>query len=124
MKKITILFICLITITFNFVHAFESNVFGKGLDGQNITIEGYIHDEPRLHNLSGGSYQSYSFRVNAAATAKKDDEFISVSFQTVKLGKVVGTFNYKKGDKVTLTGKYNEFKGQRKTGIVGSLKVN
>lgn len=104
--------------------AHSSNIYQKGLDGKTITVEGNIHDVPRFHSGYGGQYQSYTFRVNAAPTYKHGDEFISVTFHTVKWGKAVGTFSYKKGDRVTLIGKYREFQGARKSGIVGSLQVN
>lgn len=103
----------------------ESNIFGKGWDGKMIEIEGYIADEPKFSSFNKGKSQSYSFRVNATGDYNEGDEFILVTFHTVKWGKKVGEFNGAKGDKVNLTGKYNEHrKGRTKTGIVGSLAVN
>ncbi|MGZ3786941.1 MAG: hypothetical protein ACXVLQ_00375 [Bacteriovorax sp.] len=107
------------------LYSYASNIYGRGLDGQKIFVEGYVHDEPKFHSNYGGKYQSYSFRVNAASSHHNGDEFISVSFYAVKWGKKVGEFNFKKGDKVRLEGVYHEFKNnQRGSGIVGSLSVN
>lgn len=101
-----------------------SQIYGKGNDGKIMSIEGYISDEPRVFTSKDGKYESYSFRMNARESHTHGDEFISVSFQTVKLGKKIADFQHKKGDKVKLSGKYSEFKGNPKSGIVGSLKVN
>jgi hypothetical protein len=103
----------------------ESKVYGKRLDGQTITVTGFVQDEPRFHTGYNGNYQSWTFTMNASAERRHGDEFLSVTFHTVKWGKTVGEFKLKKGEEVTLKGRFSEFKGARKgTGIVGAFYVN
>ena len=103
----------------------QSKIYGKNLNGTEIWVEGFIDTPPKFHTGYGGKYQSWTFRVNASSERVHGDEFIMITFHTVKWGKTVGTFNFSKGEKVKLFGKYREFQGTRRgTGIVGSLAVN
>ncbi|MBI3558434.1 MAG: hypothetical protein HY074_19365 [Deltaproteobacteria bacterium] len=103
----------------------ESQFYGKGMDGKIITLSGYIADVPRFYSGNDGKYQSWGFRLNAGKDQAHGSEFISVTVHTVKWSKTVGAFSGKKGEEVTLSGKFSEFKGTRDgTGILGSLSVN
>jgi len=117
-------FIVFIFLNFFALFSFASNFYGKGLNGKLIQVEGYIHDAPKYHSNHGGKYQSYTFRLNAGSDQRHGDEFIVVTFYTVKWGQKVGSFNGSRGNKISLTGKYREFKGPRKSGIIGSIAVN
>jgi hypothetical protein len=103
----------------------ESRVEGQRRDGNTITVTGVVRDEPRFHTDTSGNYQSWTFTMSASTERRHGDEFLSVTFQTVKGGKEVGTFKLKKDEEVTLTGVFHELKGDRKMkGIVGTLTVN
>ena len=102
----------------------ESAFFGKGLDGKKVSLQGYVKNEPRLYSGNNGKYVNYSFELNAAAQSRFGDEYVLVTFNTVKWCKKVGEFKFKKGEKVEVTGVYSESKGKNSSGLIGSLAVN
>ncbi len=121
-------FFCTLLLVSSFnlslANAAESNFHGKGLDGKDVTLEGYIKEEPKLHSGYNGKYVSYTFDLTVAKDASFGDEFVMVTFNTVKWCKEVGKFDSKKGDKVKLHGRYTESKGKGSSGLIGSLAVN
>jgi DNA/RNA endonuclease YhcR with UshA esterase domain len=93
------------------------------MNGKNITLSGTITDQPRRFEGNGGQYVSYSFKITSGK-GNFGDEYIMVSFQTVKWGKKVGEFTHYKGEQVTLTGRYSESRSKAKGGLIGTLYVN
>jgi hypothetical protein len=98
---------------------------GKRINGQTITVTGHVQDEPRFHSADNGNNQSWTFTMSATTERRHGDEFLSVTFYTVKAGKDVGVFKLKKGEEATLTGTFHSPKSERKgAGVIGSLYVN
>lgn len=102
----------------------SASIYGRGWDGQMIEVEGVVGDTPKLQVEKGGKTRSYSFRLFPSEDFKRGDEFVQVTYYTVRNGKKVGEFSAVKGDKVTITGLYSETKDIRKNGKVGSIAVN
>ena len=86
---------------------------------------GNLIDEPKLYSGAGGKYESYSFKLAPSESKVMGDEYILVSYHTVKWGVRIGNMSFHKGDRVTLHGRYLESrKKDSRVNLAGSLAVN
>lgn len=104
--------------------------------GDNVTVSGYVTSIPvrfeAAYKDNPLGFESFNFDFAPDSVSPKfGDTYYLVKFHTVILGKTVGTWNYKKGDRITLTGRHFKFLiretgqyGKANSGLMGSLHVN
>jgi hypothetical protein len=87
-----------------------------------VTLTGVISEEPRKWVSEDGLFESYNFYL-AAGSGTKGDDYVSVDYKTLILGHKVAEMTFKKGDKVTLSGRILKY---HKDEIIfqGKMKVN
>ena len=87
-----------------------------------VTLTGVIKDEPRKWLREDGLFETYNFYL-AAGSGTREDDYVSVDYKTLILGHKVGEMTFKKGDKVTLSGRISKY---HKDEIIyqGNMKVN
>jgi hypothetical protein len=92
------------------------------VDQKEVTITGIIQDEPSLVTIPNGDTESYSFRI-AAGDGSRGNEWMSVSYFTKLANYRVGKFNFKKGDKITISGKATKASAND-IGYLGKITIN
>jgi len=95
--------------------------------GDIVTLQGYVNASPKLRVSDNDRFSSWSFPLSVQRREKggSHHEYVLVTYHLLKLGKKVGEWpGYNKGDRIEITGKFRRSNSKKRTGLVGSLKVN